>query len=96
MHRSIRLPFFALLPLAVTSLGTSRPANATQISDEQFVSDVEALVADRLQEPGSVGFSVAIARSGEMIHAEGYGRADIEHDIAADAGTIFRIGSITK
>ena len=96
MHRSIRLPFFALLSLAVTSLGTSRPANATQISDEQFVSDVEALVADRLQEPGSVGFSVAIARGGEMIHAEGYGRADIEHDIAADAETIFRIGSITK
>ncbi|MEN8375062.1 MAG: serine hydrolase domain-containing protein [Gemmatimonadota bacterium] len=93
MHRITRALSLAMLSLA---LGTARPAAGAQSSDEQLAGEVDALAAMRLQEPGAVGFSVAVARGGRMLLAKGYGLADLEHDVAADAETSFRIGSVTK
>jgi CubicO group peptidase (beta-lactamase class C family) len=57
---------------------------------------VDAVVAKRLAEPHAVGFSVGVARDGEVLLAKGYGKADLEFDVPADGETMFRIGSITK
>lgn len=99
-----------VLGLPGTLLGQERPARSTAEtaaatqhtsldtapSDAQLVSDVEALVARRLQESRAVGLSIAIARGAELVLAGGYGRAELEFDVAADTDTSFRIGSVTK
>lgn len=73
-----------LLPTALAAQGPS------------WTGKVDALVAKRLAEPGAVGFSVAVAHKGDVLLAKGYGKAELEFDVAADAETMFRIGSITK
>lgn len=57
---------------------------------------VDTIVEQRLAERGAVGFSVAVAQRGEIQLAKGYGKAELEFDVPADAETMFRIGSITK
>ena len=96
MNRLLRRRLFSMLSLTLVSLGIVYSAQAAPPSDEQLISTVEALAAKELQEPGGVGLSIAIARGGEIIHAAGYGLAEVEHGVKANAETTFRIGSITK
>ena len=42
------------------------------------------------------GGSIGIIKDGEQIFAKGYGSADLEHDIANAANTVFYIGSVSK
>jgi len=56
---------------------------------------IDAVVKPHLKKPGAVGLSVGVAFGGEVV-AKGYGLADAEFDVVADAETCFRIGSITK
>ena len=57
---------------------------------------VDELVLEAMQAPEAVGLSVAVALGDEMVLAEGYGLAEVEHGVEADAETTFRIGSVTK
>lgn len=56
---------------------------------------IDALLSpwNRNDAPGTV---VAVARKGSVIHAAGYGMADLRHGIALDTRTVMRIGSQTK
>lgn len=85
-----------MLFISLISLGIAQSAIADQPSDELLISKVDAIVTKKLQEPGGVGLSIAIARGSNIILAKGYGLAEVEHDAKADAETIFRIGSVTK
>ena len=49
-----------------------------------------------LMDAGAPGVSIAVGVEGELIWAEGFGYADIEHNIAVDTQTKFRIGSVSK
>jgi D-alanyl-D-alanine carboxypeptidase len=42
------------------------------------------------------GVAIAVVRAGKVIKAEGYGVADIEHDVPVTAQTVFKIGSVSK
>ena len=43
------------------------------------------------------GATVSVVKNGEIIYLKGYGKADLENDIAVDpAKHLFRIGSISK
>jgi D-alanyl-D-alanine carboxypeptidase len=64
--------------------------------DPAWLGKVDALVAERLAKPDAVGFSVGIAQRGKVLLAKGYGLAEAEFRVPADAATRFRIGSITK
>ncbi|HEX3919463.1 MAG TPA: serine hydrolase domain-containing protein [Caulobacteraceae bacterium] len=46
--------------------------------------------------PGGPGAAVGVRHRGEMIHAAGYGLADVEWGNPIDTDTVFRIGSISK
>jgi CubicO group peptidase (beta-lactamase class C family) len=65
-------------------------------ADVDLALRIDAIVAEALARPDAVGFSVAIARGEEIVLAKGYGLAEAEHGVAANAETLFRIGSITK
>ena len=54
-------------------------------------------IADRsLSESNVAGFSVAVARRGTVVFADGYGFADLQGEVPASADTVYGIGSITK
>lgn len=61
-----------------------------------WLARVDAVVEARLQGPNAVGFSVGVGQQGQVLLAKGYGFADLEFDVRADAATMFRIGSVTK
>ena len=96
MRINARLRLNIPLSLAMTLPGLASTAIAAPPTDKQLVEEVDALVSKTLQEPGGVGLSIAIARGGKIILARGYGLAEVEHDVSANAETTFRIGSLTK
>lgn len=65
-------------------------------SDAELINETDRLAAETLSQPGAAGLSIAIAREGKVILSKGYGLAEIEHDVRANAESMFRAGSITK
>jgi CubicO group peptidase (beta-lactamase class C family) len=49
-----------------------------------------------LSESNVAGLSVAVARRGTVVFADGYGFADLQGEVPASADTVYGIGSITK
>jgi len=68
----------------------------TQEVEPTLAERVGELARRAIDDTPAVGLSVAVAVGDEMLVAEGYGLAEKEHGVAADADTLFRIGSITK
>jgi CubicO group peptidase (beta-lactamase class C family) len=88
---------------AVKARSQAAPAGASQVAlttapvdDAALRAAVDSIVERTLNKPGAVGFSVAVARGDKVIISKGYGLADVELNVPADANTIFRIGSVTK
>ena len=69
----------------------------TSISVQAETSDlskkIDLLFGDRSEKPGC---AVGVIENGEYIHSEGYGLANLEHEIPIGKDTIFRIGSVSK
>jgi len=65
-------------------------------TDAAIAAAADKLAAQALSEKGAAGLSVAVSRNGKVIFSKGYGLAEIEHDVKADGGSMFRTGSITK
>ncbi len=82
----------------VCALGTpvalldTQPARTPATAPDAVDRFVEAEMA-RHHIPG---VSIAVSRRGKLIKAEGYGTADLEHDIAVTPDTVFKIGSVSK
>ncbi len=57
---------------------------------------VDAVAAAWVKAGKTPGMVVGIASDGRMMHAKGFGFADLEHDVPMAADSILRIGSITK
>jgi CubicO group peptidase (beta-lactamase class C family) len=56
---------------------------------------VDALFA-RWHTPDSPGAAVLVMQDGEVVHARGYGMANLEHGIPIRTGTVFDIASVSK
>lgn len=82
------------LVLAIATQIALAPPLPTQ--EPAWLADVDATVRQRLAEPEAVGFSIGVAQRDRVLLAKGYGLADLEFEAAADADTMFRIGSVTK
>ncbi len=55
----------------------------------------DAVKAEMLRQ-GIPGLSLAIVEDGKVTRLSGYGKADIEHDVAVTPDTVFQAGSIAK
>jgi CubicO group peptidase (beta-lactamase class C family) len=88
----IRRPaiFLAICLLCVASA----PAQFTPF--EAAIADFDAVVAAGVAKDATGCVSVAVFMGNKVIWSKGYGWADIEKRVPADADTIGRIGSITK
>jgi CubicO group peptidase (beta-lactamase class C family) len=57
---------------------------------------VDAVASAWLEAGKTPGMVIGIASDGKMVHAKGFGFADLEHNVPMAADSILRIGSITK
>src|SRR3954462_1469780 len=55
-----------------------------------------ALIREEMDRAGIAGMSIALVDDQKLVWAEGFGFADREQKLPADADTIYRIGSVTQ
>lgn len=58
--------------------------------------DVDSYVKSAMQQQHIPGMAVAVVRNGAVIKAEGYGLADLEHEVPVRPNTVFKIASVSK
>ena len=83
-----------LVPLLDASAQTQAD-QAVPPGPEQLASKVEEYMAARVKRDHFSG-SILIARDGKVLFSQGYGMANLEHDVPNTPQTKFRLGSITK
>ena len=66
------------------------PAGGTQLDP------IDTLIQDELKTQRIPGMAVAVIRRGEIVKAQGYGLANVEHNVAVTPQTIFQSGSVGK
>jgi CubicO group peptidase (beta-lactamase class C family) len=85
-----------LLLGACTSTPPPKPGQLAQGSYEYAIDYIRWLVPQLLDEHDTPGVSLALIDGQRLVWAEGFGYADIENRIKADADTVYRVGSISK
>jgi CubicO group peptidase (beta-lactamase class C family) len=68
---------------------------ATTVRGDERTSNVDALFA-RWDKPGSPGAVLAVVKEGKIVHARGFGMADLEHDAPITPRTVFHVASVSK
>jgi D-alanyl-D-alanine carboxypeptidase len=112
MRRLFKLPVVltvaVLLTVATTTIGGSlrgpepgapgsrRSDPASIRIDQHLAARMDGVAEQLLGESDVAGFSVAVARGGTVVFADGYGFADLRGGVPASARTVYGIGSITK
>lgn len=86
----LSLSLATLLAVAATPLVAQRPDRGA------LLARVDSIVQAEMARTKTPGMSVAVEQKGEVILARGYGLADVELSVPANAETVYRIGSITK
>jgi D-alanyl-D-alanine carboxypeptidase len=74
----------------------AQDAGRTAADRPRVVRTIDSLATAALRDGPIAGLSVAVVRGSDTLVMKGYGYADLEHDVAATAHTVYRIGSITK
>lgn len=71
-------------------------AGCSAAAQSDLAARVDAIVEAPIKAGSVAGASVAVARGNQTIVERGYGRADLQLDVATPPGAIYEIGSITK
>ncbi len=93
MKKNLRFHHYLLVlfNLGVLSFSTATAQNHY----DGLSAKVDSLFA-RWDKPNSPGASVAVIKSGQIIHSKGYGVANLEYDVAITPETIFHVASVSK
>ncbi len=90
----------AAVCLFCVALGS--PASAQQAATANAplpaakIQEIEAAIKEEMSKQGIPGISVAVVSEGRVRWSSGYGMADVENNVAANAETVYRLGSISK
>lgn len=77
------------------AIAIASAANAASITEAQRAK-VDDIAAAWIKSGKTPGMVIGIASDGKMLHAKGYGSADLEHNVPMAVDSILLIGSITK
>ena len=72
--------------------GRSHPCAA----ERRATDPIDAIVNAEMASQRIPGMAVAVIRKGEIVKAQGYGLANVEHNVPVTAQTIFQSGSLGK
>ena len=78
--------------LGILGMIAAQSGLATQADKSEEIGALFAAVS-QVQSPGA---SVIAIQNGKVLHKEGYGLANLEHDVPNTPQTKFRLGSVTK
>lgn len=104
-HKKIFVRLFIFLIAGVVGVGpVSQPAFSTQSLAEQSASSsnpaldarVDAYLKQQIRKYKIPGLSVAVVRKGRVVKLKGYGVANVEFDVPADANTVYQLFSVSK
>jgi CubicO group peptidase (beta-lactamase class C family) len=62
----------------------------------QPTNDQVDKIFERYTKPGSPGCALAVMKDGQIVYKQGYGLADLEHELPIVPSTVFNIGSMAK
>jgi CubicO group peptidase (beta-lactamase class C family) len=85
-----------LLALSLNACASSRAPVGGPAPSEPDIAAFARTVDELRAAMRIPGLSVAVAREGRILFAEGFGWADVERQVAASPETLYPIGSITK
>lgn len=92
--RRMKTRFPGLLACVAAALTVALSAQPT--IDRSLAERLDTFVAAEFAKDPVGGATVALVKGSNVVWAKGYGVADIEARTPATAGTVYRIGSITK
>jgi len=81
---------------AAAMLAGPLASTASAQDTRALVRYVDSVATAAVTEHRTAGVSVAVVKNGRPVLAKGYGFADLENDVPANAETVYRIGSVTK
>ena len=84
-----------LVAICLIGAWTLGAASAATLAPEQ-IKKIDELVATFMTAHQVPGLSVAVVSEGELVWSQGYGLADIENNVPAQATTVYRTASIGK
>lgn len=87
-----RIALSAALPLLGCVGAEPAQVESRRVMLPEFERELEGL-REELRIPG---MSAAVARDGEVVWARGFGWADLERRVPAEAGSIYQLASLTK
>ncbi|UCE49487.1 MAG: beta-lactamase family protein [Phycisphaerales bacterium] len=101
MNRIARTFAFCLLVVAsfapaALSRGLARTTPRAEGLSEDRLAEITALMQEHVDDKKLAGAVAVVARRGKVAYMQSIGKQDIEADIDMNAGTIFRIASMTK
>ncbi len=88
--------WFVLAALSFAVSAAAMPMPTPQPFTPQLRQQIDALAQAERAKQHLAGFSLAIAKDGNIIYTQGYGYRNLAKRLAATPETIYNIGSITK
>jgi D-alanyl-D-alanine carboxypeptidase len=85
-----------LAPAHAQQAAAPSPAAAAAPVRAVLVARLDSLVRDFISDAPAAGVTAAVVRGSDTLLLRGVGERDRERHLAADASTVYRIGSITK
>ena len=93
-------PAIALLLASLLLLSVNaRPSHAQTGTPPAALSDwsaVDAFVRSEMVKQRVPGLALAVVRNGVLLRAQGFGSANLEHNVPVTAATVFQSGSVGK
>ncbi|HEX6645239.1 MAG TPA: serine hydrolase domain-containing protein [Gemmatimonadales bacterium] len=86
---------FVLLALPAVVNAQAGPTAATT-SQAAVARTIDSLATAFIAGAGAPSVAIAVVRGADTIALRAWGKADLEHDVAATPETVYRIGSVTK
>ena len=87
---------FALSLLLLPATRAAAQQQPPQRLPEEKIKKIEELIAAEMSKQSIAGLSVAVVTDNGVRWSAGYGFADVENFVPARAGTVYRLGSISK
>ncbi len=96
-RRWAALAVMAVGILAIPALAGGQESRPQRIAQDTALAErIDAVADAAMRETPTAGMSIAVARDGELVFADGYGFADLETRLPATASTVYQIGSVSK
>ena len=95
-RRGVALAGVALLPGALSACLSAPPGPVAEPVADPIGEAVDAYIGAEMPKRRIPGLALAVVRDGAVVKMQGYGLANLEHDVPVTPDTVFELASVTK